>query len=200
VLAAHGIAGDPKAALMDGLEAISRLEPRQLAFCEALHEFLKPVVDTLPGVFGSEEADALMVHAATRISDIGTALHPDYRPDLAYQLVLHGPYAGVDHAERAFLALCAGVRYARAFKPPERDLVLLSEAQAQRARVLGALMRLGAVYSGRSAEVLGRASLGLEPGFLVLRAGDTHADMVSELVVRRLEQAAALLGRQAMVA
>lgn len=199
VLAAERITGDPRAALLDGLEAICRLEPRQLAFCEALLGFVEPVTHTLPPVFGSAETDALMVHAATRISDVGTALHPDYRPDLAYQLVLHGPYAGVDHTERAFLALCAGVRYSRAFKPPEKDVALLSAAQSQRARVIGALMRLGAVHSGRSAEVLRRASLGLEPGFLVLRAGDSHRDMVSELVVRRLEQAAGLLGLQALI-
>lgn len=199
VLSALKEPNDAGQGLLDGLEAVARLSPRQLEFCQTLQDFLQPVVRTLAPVFGDAGTDDLMVRAAVRLADIGAALHPDYRPNLAYQLVLHGPFAGVSHAERAFLALALAARYMRGFRPPERDAALMSPAQAERARQIGALMRLGAVFSGRTAEVLARASLALEPGFLVLRVDDRSRDMVSEMVLRRLEQAAASLGLQALV-
>ena len=80
-------------------------------------------------------------------------LHPDHRADLVFDQVLRAPIAGMNHAERAFLA-CA------CFRPPHRRpdgpraalvVRLLTPERLQRARALGAAMRLGCDLSGRNA-------------------------------------------------
>jgi exopolyphosphatase/guanosine-5'-triphosphate,3'-diphosphate pyrophosphatase len=72
---------------------------------------------------------------------------------------------------------------------------LLTPEQTARARALGAAMRLGCDLSGRSAVLLGDASLGLEREELVLKVSAASADVVlGEPINKRAAQLAGVLG------
>ncbi len=189
----------PERVFLDGVETVGRLRPEQRAFCDALTAFVAPVIESLPPMFEDAARDTLLLRAACRLSDIGATLHPEYRAQLAYDLVRHGPFAGVGHAERLFLAGAAARRYSKGFRLPEEDAELIGEALERCARQVGALMRLGAALSGRTAELLAGASLRVEAGALVLRPGRHGEEMVSEIVTRRLEQAARELDLDASI-
>ena len=127
--------------------------------------------------------------AACRLVDIGALLHPDHRADLAFDLVARAPLPGLSHRDRAALALAVASR----FKSGVRNDVsekLLDPNLAGRARALGALMRLAADFSGRSAALLKHAKLTCDGDTLTLRVSAPYRALVSESVERRLEQAA----------
>ena len=178
------------APLIDGIAATAHLDQTQYAFGDALHRFVSPVLPKDGDLFGSSEKQTRIDRAACMLADSGARLHPDHRADLAYDLTLRGAYSGATHAQRAFLALAVGCRYYKSFRRPQQDRVLMPQTRADRARQLGVLMRLGAVFSGRSAPILERASLSNEGGRLILRVDTESKSMVSETVEKRLNQAA----------
>ena len=67
---------------------------------------------------------------------------------------------------------------------------LLDIHTAGKARALGALMRLAADFSGRSADLLKHARLTCDGDTLSLKVAAPYRALVSESVERRLEQAA----------
>ena len=179
--------GDP---LIDGIAATAHLDETQYAFGDALHKFVRPVLPIDGDLFGHSEKQERIDRAACMLADSGARLHPDHRANLAYDLALRGAYTGATHAQRAFIALAVGCRYYKSFRRPERDRVLMPQSRADRARQLGALMRLGGVFSGRSAPLLEFASLEQIRGKLILNVEESRAAMVSETVRKRLAQAA----------
>lgn len=180
--------------LLDGIDLFLRQQAPRRAFGMALHGWLGGVIDPGRDLFGGADASPRVIAAACLLADSAARFHPDHRADMAYDQALRGPFSGVTHAERAFIALAVGYRYARNFEPPPEMLPLVSQELARLAAQLGACMRLGAVYSGRSAAVLNTAALGVADHRLVLSVGPAHRAMVSQAVERRLEVAAGLLG------
>lgn len=138
-----------------------------------------------------------LTNAACRLVDIGAMLHPDHRADLAFELVARAPLPGLLHRERAALALAIATRYTRNVQHPVSDTLLDGETAA-RARALGAIMRLGANLSGRSASLLKKAELACDGSKLQLYVSRSHAALLSDTVRRRLQQAAAELGMEAI--
>ena len=104
-------------------------------------------------------ADGLQALAVEGL-DIGARLHPDHRADLVFEQVLRAPIAGMNHAERAFLAMSLFARHTASQNTPELRIMsrLLSPERLLRARALGAAMRLGCDLSGRSPALLARSS------------------------------------------
>lgn len=179
--------GDP---LIDGIAATAHLDETQYAFGDALHKFVESAMPIDGDLFGSSEKQERVDRAACMLADSGARLHPDHRADLAYVLALRGAYTGATHAQRAFLALAVGCRYYKSFRRPEHDRLLMPQTRADRARQLGALMRLGGVFSGRSAPLLDFASLERTDCELILHVDESRSAMVSETVRKRLAQAA----------
>jgi exopolyphosphatase / guanosine-5'-triphosphate,3'-diphosphate pyrophosphatase len=176
--------------LLDGVIAFGRLDQNQIAFGQALHEFVSPAFAPEPDLFGSPAADARIEKAACMMADSAGRFHPDHRALLAYEQALRAPYAGVTHAERGMIAFAVGCRYEKDFKRPGEYLSLTSDEQAERARQLGSAMRLGAVFSGRSGPILKRASLARKGENLELHVLKVDEPMVSDTVLRRLTQTA----------
>lgn len=189
-------ASDP---LLDGVIAFARLDPAQVAFGRALYRFVSPAMVSQLDLFGSPAADARVEQAACMMADSAGRFHPDHRAEMAYDQALRAPYSSVSHPERAMIAHAIGRRYEKDFNRPPSDVALTTEAQAERARQLGALMRLGAVFSGRSGPILKRASLRLSSGVLELVVLNRDRALVSETVQRRLSQAAAQLRSKSRV-
>ena len=137
-------------------------------------------------------------YAACLLSDIGWRVHPDYRADHACAEVLRAPGLHATHQERAFLAAAVFSRYtsgAAAFADLQR---LLSTDQIRRARIIGAAVRLGETLSGGVPGIIDRFSLRARKSKLGLRLRCRPADrtMVGEVVMRRFETLAKLMGRK----
>lgn len=179
--------------LTDGIIAFARLDQNQIAFGRALHAFISPALVPQPDLFGSPAADIRIEQAACMMADSAGRFHPDHRAEMAYDQALRAPYLGVTHAERAMIAHAIGARYDKDFRRPDDHVPLTTEPQAERARQIGLLMRLGAVFSGRSGPLLKRATLRCEGDLLVLEVGRRDAKLISETVLRRLGQAASFL-------
>lgn len=179
--------------LTDGIVAYARLDHNQIAFGRALHDFIAPALVPQPDLFGSPAADIRIEKAACMMADSSGRFHPDHRADLAYDLAVRAPYLGVTHPERAMIAYAIGCRYEKDFKRPAEHASLTTEPQADRAKQIGLLMRLGAVFSGRSAPILKRAALRRSGDVLELEVRHRDRLLISETVERRLSQAASQL-------
>jgi len=180
--------------IFDSLDQAERLEDPLDAGLEAL------IADEQAAEFGralaewaSEAApytlNARLSSAACRLVDIGALLHPDHRADLAFDLVARAPLPGLSHRDRAALALAVASRFKKGVRNDVSEK-LLDVHTAGKARALGALMRLAADFSGRSAALLKHSKLSCDGDTLSLKVAGPYRALVSESVERRLEQAA----------
>ncbi|MEN0078669.1 MAG: Ppx/GppA family phosphatase [Pseudomonadota bacterium] len=185
--------------LGDSLAAFWELSREQAAFGAALEAFLAPVFSDMPPVFEGARSDLRLRRAACLLADAAGTYHPDHRHDMAFRNTLFAPLSGVSHGERVFLAAALGWRYARRFAPTSAIGQLLSKDQLTRAKQLGYALRLGAVFSGRSAEILAKARLEPREDTLALCLPNAASELISETVERRLNQCAEALGRDAAV-
>ena len=114
--------------------------------------FSDAVAHWTDGLFAEESAEQARLRvAAAHLADISWREHPDHRARQAVWRLLYFPFAGLDHAGRAFLAYAVHARYGGPVKSPEVEtvLALLSSKARGRARVLGLAIRLAyAVAAG----------------------------------------------------
>ncbi|MEM7661700.1 MAG: Ppx/GppA family phosphatase [Pseudomonadota bacterium] len=185
--------------LLDAIALYLGLDPRQRRFGETLFDWLLPAIRPPKDLFGSRLVETRIIAAACLFADSGSRFHPDHRAEMAYEHALRGPFANITHLERAFLAFATGARYARGFDVRKSLQPLLDKPYEKLARQLGAVMRLGAVYSGRSAEVLETCGLDIGDGKLALKVAPGQRAMVSNAVERRLSVAANLLDLEPIV-
>lgn len=163
----------------------------------ALTSWIAPAFGRLEPVFRSR--DAVLAAAVARLADLGAQLHPDHRADLVFQQVLRAPIAGMTHAERAFVALAAFARHTASGAPPEPGVLerLLTDERQQRARALGAAVRLACELSGRSPELLAHSTLEIRNGVVAVEADETWAPiLLGEQTAKRAATLAQLLGRE----
>jgi len=183
--------------LIEGCAALGARQEIAEDLGHALDLWLRPALGALPPVFEAGR-DEVLAAAACRLADLGSRLHPDHRADLVFEQVLRAPIAGMNHPERAFLALALFARHTASANTPEPRIIgrLLSPEHQQRARALGAAMRLGCDLSGRSAALLAKASLSLDGGLVQVSAAPDAADLLlGELTTRRAGTLANLLDR-----
>ena len=173
--------------LLEGIALSVRLQDQRRAFGEALFEWVRSVVQPRVDFFGQSDLDMRLAAGACLLADSGARFHPDTRAQLAYEQALNGSYSNVTHAERAFIALAVGHRYARNFRPSSRTEQLLDKRQTKLAKRLGAAMRLGSAYSGRSADILNNSQLIREDSRITLAVPAKQHALVSRMVERRLK-------------
>ncbi|MGH7022667.1 MAG: Ppx/GppA family phosphatase [Caulobacteraceae bacterium] len=166
----------------------------------ALEAWLENPFADLEPLFGAR--DHVLLSAACRLADFGAQLHPDHRADLVFEQVLRAPIAAIDHGERVFLACAAFGRHTGSAVMPGPRIVarLLSPERYQRARALGAAIRLGCDLSGRGPALLARARLALKPETVVLEADPGwEAILLGEPIAKRAATLAGLLDRELKV-
>jgi exopolyphosphatase/guanosine-5'-triphosphate,3'-diphosphate pyrophosphatase len=122
----------------------------------------------------------VLMSAACRLADLGSRLHPDHRADVVFEQVLRAPIAGMNHAERAFLACAIFSRYTAATSTPEANVIsrLLTSERRHRARALGAAIRLGCDLSGRNGRLLDKARITIRDDRLDLTAAPGWSDLL----------------------
>lgn len=153
-------------------------------------------------LFEEEPAEAAKLReAACWIADIGSHDHPDYRGEHAFYRVLRQPGIGVDHHQRAFLALVVALRYETAADAPMLGTArqLLDQASMRRAEVLGAALRLAFTLSGGTRPLLAGTALRRHGGELRLSLVEGSGVFAGESVQRRLDALAAAMGLSPMV-
>ncbi|THD62910.1 Ppx/GppA phosphatase family protein [Phenylobacterium sp.] len=180
--------------LIEGCEALTAARGVPSELGGALEAWLTPAFEKLTPVFAGR--DAVLLAAACRLADLGVRLHPDHRADLAFEQVLRAPIAGMSHAERAYLASVAFARHTSATTPPEAEAVarVIGADRRQRARALGAAIRLACDLSGRNPRLLEKSSLSIQGDKVALTAATGWEDMLlGEQTAKRAQTLASAL-------
>ena len=182
--------------LVEGCAALGARYALAEPLGEALESWLSQSFASLEPVFG--QRDTTLLAAACRLAELGAQLHPDHRAVLIFDQVLRAPIAGMDHAERVFLACAAFSRHSASpnYPQPEITTRLLTSERRQRARILGAALRLGCDLSGRNPELLKHAKLEFRPEAVVLKTTEVWgAILLSEQTNKRAASLASALER-----
>jgi exopolyphosphatase/guanosine-5'-triphosphate,3'-diphosphate pyrophosphatase len=137
-------------------------------------------------------------HAACLLADIGWRAHPDYRGEQSLNIIAHAGFVGIDHPGRAFLALSVFFRHVGLIddelSPRLRELA--TTRMLDRARILGAAMRVAYLVSAAMPGILPRAPMRVERGRLVLHLAGPLGALAGERLFNRLRQLAKLIGRE----
>jgi exopolyphosphatase/guanosine-5'-triphosphate,3'-diphosphate pyrophosphatase len=137
-------------------------------------------------------------HAACLLADIGWRAHPDYRGEQSVNIIANAAFVAVDHPGRTFIALAVFFRHVGLvddeLSPRLRELA--STRLLDRARVLGAALRVAYLVSASAIGVLPRTPMVVEHGRLVLRFDGELKALAGERVFARLRQLARLIGRE----
>jgi exopolyphosphatase / guanosine-5'-triphosphate,3'-diphosphate pyrophosphatase len=150
----------------------------------------------------AETADECRLrHAACLLADIGWRAHPDYRGEQSMNIIANGAFVAVDHPSRAYLALAVFFRHAglseEELSPRLRELA--STRMLDRARVLGAAMRVAYMLTAGESGVLPKAPLAVKGDGLVLTLRGKLRGLAGERLARRMRALARLIGREAAI-
>ncbi len=186
-----------KDALIEAARYLNRLRSRSPKHGEELIGWTDRFMST-SGLDETAEERRLR-HAACLLADIGWRAHPDYRGEQSLNILAHGSFIGIDHPGRAYLALSVFFRHVGLVMDDElspRLRELASPRTLDRARVLGAALRLAYVVSAAQPGVLVRTSLAVERHRLTLRLPGKFATLAGERISNRLRSLARLVGRE----
>jgi exopolyphosphatase/guanosine-5'-triphosphate,3'-diphosphate pyrophosphatase len=140
-------------------------------------------------------------HAACLLGDIGWRAHPDYRGEQSMNIIAHGAFVAIDHPARAYLALSVYFRHAGLsedeLSPRLRELA--TPRILDRARVLGAAMRVAYILTAGQEGVLPKTPMQVKRGKLSLRLPGRYSKLASDRLFSRLRQLARLVGREPMI-
>jgi exopolyphosphatase/guanosine-5'-triphosphate,3'-diphosphate pyrophosphatase len=186
-----------KDALIEAARHLNQLRSRSPQHGEEL----LPWTDKLLASSGLEETieERRLRHAACLLADIGWRAHPDYRGEQSLNIIAHGGFSGIDHPGRAYLALAVFFRHVGLVMDDElspRLRELVSTRMLDRARVLGAALRLAYVVSAAMPNVLPKTTLAVERHRLALHLPGAFASLAGERVLNRLRALARLIGRE----
>jgi exopolyphosphatase/guanosine-5'-triphosphate,3'-diphosphate pyrophosphatase len=140
-------------------------------------------------------------HAACLLGDIGWRAHPDYRGEQSMNIIAHGAFVSIDHPGRAYLALSVYYRHAGLsedeLSPRLRELA--TTRMLDRARVLGAAMRVAYILTAGQSGVLPKTPMQVRRGKLILRLPGAYGKLTSDRLFSRVRQLARLVGRDAAI-
>ena len=136
-------------------------------------------------------------HAACLLADIGWRAHPDYRGEQSLNIIANASFIGVDHPGRVFIALAVAYRHMGIsddeVSPRLRELA--SSRMIDRARILGAAMRVAYLLTAAMPGVLPRTPMVCVKDDLILRVPEDLAALSGERVFNRLRALARVIGR-----
>ncbi len=180
--------------LVQAAEELSVLRSRSPAHASDLIEFTSNFL-TAAGI-DETPAEKRLREVACLLADIGWRAHPDYRGSQSVDAVAYGSMTGVDHPGRAYLAQVIAVRYGglkgKSNATPLQALV--GPSGNARARLIGALFRVGYPMSAAMPGVLPRVSFKVDGASLRLCLPPDLAFLDGEHLRARLEQFATAAG------
>ena len=182
--------------LLSAAGELSVLRSRSPAHAKELTKWSGEVIRTI-GVDETEN-ERRYREAACLLADIGWRAHPDYRGAQSMNIISHGAFIGIDHPGRAYMALANFYRHEGliddALSPEIKNLA--PPRLFERAKLLGALMRVVYLYSAAMPGVIPRLTFKPDGigGFLFSVPKDI-GDLAGERTEGRLQQFARLAGK-----
>ncbi|WP_417684053.1 Ppx/GppA family phosphatase [Roseibium sp.] len=160
--------------------------------------------DQIFSALGMEETEQEqhLRHAACLLSDIGWRAHPDYRGEQSLNIISNAAFVGLDHAGRAYLAASVFYRHQGLSEGSLSPVIrkLSSERLRERAKVLGAALRVASLLSASMPGVLPQTSFLIDRKMMVLRLPAHLAAFDGERLKKRMQQFAKLVGSKASIA
>jgi exopolyphosphatase/guanosine-5'-triphosphate,3'-diphosphate pyrophosphatase len=189
-LSAHDRARDP---LIEAASEFNRLRARAPAHAEELYHWTSAFLGSTHIDETAEETR--LRRAACLLSDIAWRAHPDYRAEQSHDMIVNANLIGVDHASRACLALSAAYRHVSNNEEIGGIMrSLVSARQLDRARIIGAAMRVAFIISAGMPGVLPRAPMFADRGKVTLSLPPELAALNSDRLQSRLKQFSRLIG------
>ncbi len=153
------------------------------------------------GSIDETEEEIRLRHAACLLSDIAWRSHPEYRAQRALNVVTQGQFVAIDHPSRAFLTLAIVLRHDG---PDGGDAIasmrsLLTTRLFVRARILGAVMRVGYLLSASMPGILPHTKLSTNMDCLNLSVPKQFSDLISDRFVNRLKALGRLIGSETQI-
>ena len=156
----------------------------------------KIIMDWIAPVFSEDGATMQRLrYAAANLSNIGWSEHPDYRAEQVFLRILRMPLVGVNHEERAMLALAVASRHAAIGKIVSRWQIdrLLSDDRLVQACSIGLSMRLAYTLTGGAISLLEASRLKRDGNRLFLMLPVNANILVGDAVARRFRALAKVL-------
>jgi exopolyphosphatase/guanosine-5'-triphosphate,3'-diphosphate pyrophosphatase len=138
--------------------------------------------------------EARLRTAACLLADIGWRAHPDYRGEQSLNVIAHGSFVGIDHPGRAYLALANYYRHEGLADEllSSRIRELATTRLIERARALGAALRVAYLVSGSMAGVIPRTRIEVRGDQLTLVLPPDRGMLAGSRLQRRVAQLAKL--------
>jgi len=185
-----------KDGLISAAQDLNQLRSRSPAHCQELI----PWTDRFMASSGLDETaeERRLRHAACLLADIGWRAHPDYRGEQSLNIIANAAFVSVDHPGRAFLSLAVFFRHVGLLDDDlsPHVLELANARMLDRARVLGASLRVAYLASASMPGVLPHTPLVVERGKLKLKLPGRFSALAGERLFARLRQLARLIGRE----
>jgi exopolyphosphatase/guanosine-5'-triphosphate,3'-diphosphate pyrophosphatase len=181
--------------LIAGCLVLARTRPRFGITGEELFHWMSPLF------LQEDQRHERLRMAISLLSDTAWNEHPDYRADEAFLRSLRMPVAGIDHAERVFIATALHARYGGAAESEIKlgTRRLISDAEHAEARRIGIALRLAYTLSGGAIGILDQLRLSSEGEEIVLGVSDDSRLWSGETVQRRFEAVGRAFERRAVV-
>ena len=194
----------PAQRAQDGLICAAQTLNELLSRSAKHAEELKSWTDSFVRVAKLKETpeDRRLRHVACLLSDVGWRVHPDYRGEQTLNLITNGNFGSIDHRGRAFLALSVFYRYAglsEQNEPPALVRALVTPAQIERAKILGAAFRVAHLVSAARPGVLPSTHFTSKGRKMMLVFEHRMVDLVADRVGSRFRQLARLVGRSGSI-
>ncbi|PWL18108.1 exopolyphosphatase [Falsochrobactrum shanghaiense] len=175
---------DPLLASAEELAILRSRSPRHARELAAWTTLSLPVLG-----FDETEDEGRYRQAACLVADISWRAHPDYRGLQALNIIAHGSFGGIDHPGRSFMALANFYRHEGLVDDEiAPEIVQLSTPRLrERARLLGALLRVIYLLSASMPGVIPRLFWRVEENGIALVIPGDLADLVSDRPEGRLQ-------------
>jgi len=184
-------AADP---LLAACDELAYLRSRSPGFARELPAWSEMVFRAIGLEENAEEAR--LRTAACLLSDINWRAHPEYRGEQSLNLIAYAAFIGIDHPGRVFIALANFYRHEGLIDEQlsPRIRVLASTRLMERARALGATLRVASLISASMAGVIGRTRVEVRGKALALVLPTELAELGGARVQRRFAQVAKIAG------
>lgn len=162
----------------------------------------RELMDWMAPLFPKETANlARLRHAACLLGDTFWDEHPDFRAEQAFLRTLRMPFMGLDHRDRAGLALAVYHRYEGDGEPElvRQATAMLDDSLVRRARTIGAALRLGHTISGGAPGLLQRTKLSRQTEAVHLQVPGNDPIFAAAAFDRRLDRLAQEMGLTAAI-
>ena len=172
--------------LTQSAAVMERLLSRFPGFGVELEKWCAPILPEIP---------PRLRLAACLLADVNWRVHPDYRAGACFTTATQSSLVGLTHTERMILAVSLAFRYKSAKQAVERNggTKIIDKGTRRLAEGMGRIIRLGAMLSGATPELLHDCPLARDGDTLTLTIPARLDSLKSEAVERRLAAAASVL-------